>query len=102
MSLTTQSGMPPTLRKILDELGNFASRAPLLLVLDEFQDVVDVPTAEAVFRGSLQTFPHQAPMVTMGSKKHLLTKMFARPKAPFHNWGEDLEIKPIPYGEYQA
>lgn len=100
LSLTSENGKAPKLEEIVAELGHFSKNGPVLLVLDEFQDVTAVPKAEALFRGAFQTLPHRVPVVIMGSKKHLLANIFSKPKAPLHNWGEDLEIGPLPYDEY--
>lgn len=74
---------------------------PGLMVLDEFQDISSIPEAEGIMRGLLQEMRH-VPMVIMGSKKHLLSEMFAKPQAPFSDFGSDMEFQDIPYGEYHA
>jgi hypothetical protein len=100
LTITGRAGEAPRLEEIIAELGHLSKKASVLLVFDEFQDVAAVPKAEALFRGALQSIPHRVPVVVMGSKKHLLANIFSKPKAPFHNWGEDLEIGPLPYNEY--
>ena len=44
----------------------------------------------------------ETPIIVMGSKRHLLTKMFAVPEAPLFNFGVDLDFKPIEYKTYWA
>ncbi len=100
--MAMRAGEPPVVEELISELGHLSKKAPVLLVFDEFQDVAGVTKAEAVFRSALQSIPHNVPVVIMGSKKHLLANIFSKPKAPLHNWGEDLEIGPLPYNEYCA
>ncbi|OFZ74082.1 MAG: hypothetical protein A3K03_11810 [Bdellovibrionales bacterium RIFOXYD1_FULL_44_7] len=70
-----------------------------LIVFDEFQDISHVDEAEGLLRDSIQQLS-KAAIIFMGSKKHLLSTMFAKPSAPFASIGEDVEFKPIPYEEY--
>ena len=77
----------------LAEAGNFE----FLLILDEFQEVGRVERATAKLRGALQTLPGNLPVVIMGSKYHLLQKIFLEPREPFHNWGHTVEFGPIDY-----
>lgn len=72
---------------------------PTLIVIDEFQDISFVEGAQGLMRSSLQYF-NDVPIVLLGSKRHLLTKIFAVPSAPLAQFGEDLEFTPIPYNEY--
>ncbi len=65
----------------------YASNIPIFLVLDEFQDIALIDEAEALFRNGLEHIHSQIPVVISGSKQHLLNHIFARPKAPFFNWG---------------
>lgn len=77
-----------------------ASNIPILLVLDEFQDIALVDEAEALFRNGLEHIDSQIPVVILGSKQHLLNRIFARPKAPFFNWGTHVYFETINYKEY--
>jgi hypothetical protein len=77
--------------KIIDQLQNiYTSNIPILLILDEFQDIAGIKEAEALFRNSLQNLNFKIPIVILESKQHLLTKIFARPTALFFNWGTHL------------
>ncbi len=75
-------------------------KIPVLIVLDEFQDINNVPDAQAVFRSVFQEI-RDAPVLVLGSQRQLLHNMFSAPKAPLANWGIDLEIKPIDYKIYK-
>ena len=78
----------------------YASNIPMLLVLDEFQDIALVDEAEALFRNGLEHMDSQIPVVILGSKQHLLNRIFARPKAPFFNWGMHVYFEEIDYADY--
>jgi GTPase SAR1 family protein len=78
----------------------YASNIPIFLVLDEFQDIALIDEAEALFRNGLEHIDSQIPVVISGSKQHLLNHIFARPKAPFFNWGTHVYFEAINYHEY--
>ena len=71
----------------------------VLIVLDEFQEVHRIAEAEGLLRDCLQNL-HQIPVILMGSKKHMLAKIFMAPSAPFFNWGTHLEFCHIPYDAF--
>ena len=72
------------------------------LILDEFQDIAFADGAEALLREEMQKLSFDIPVIILGSKQHLLAKIFQKPKAPFFNWGKRLEIKALPIDEYSA
>jgi hypothetical protein len=85
---------------LIKEIGNYHREHCGLLVIDEFQDVHSVDEAEALFRNALQQLPADLPVIAMGSKKHILAKIFAAPKAPLAGWGRQLEISTISPEDY--
>ena len=79
-----------------------APRYPTLIVIDEFQDIAEVTDASFVLgeiRNSFQK-QDQAAIFLMGSKSHLLSRLFSQPRAPLAHFGEDLLFTPIDYAEY--
>ncbi|MEJ2168731.1 MAG: hypothetical protein P8X90_24720, partial [Desulfobacterales bacterium] len=78
----------------------FASNIPVLLVLDEFQDIAFIDEAEALFRNGLEQIDSKIPIIILGSKHHLLNQIFARPNAPFFNWGTHVYFEAIDYHIY--
>ena len=78
----------------------YASNIPILLVLDEFQDIALVDEAEALFRNGLEHIDSRIPVIILGSKQHLLNQIFARPGAPFFNWGTHVYFHEIDYHAY--
>jgi AAA+ ATPase superfamily predicted ATPase len=88
------------LQAIFETINNKISRSMnCIIVLDEFQDIAFVDQAQALFRQEIQETKN-IPIIFMGSKKHILSNIFARPNAPLAQTGEDIEFKPIPYNEY--
>ncbi|MBF0299359.1 MAG: hypothetical protein HQK51_11600 [Oligoflexia bacterium] len=71
-----------------------------LVILDEFQEIAKIKRAEAKLRNALQNLSNKIPVVILGSKQHLLSKIFDNPKAPFYSWGFTLELHPIDYEQY--
>jgi len=74
---------------------------PVLIVLDEFQDIAFVEGCDAILRKYLEScFSKKTPIVILGSKQHILSKLFSRNQAAFYNWGKSIEVQEIPYSEY--
>lgn len=97
-----QSTSEHSLKEIFDVIQKkILTKMPGLLVFDEFQDIAFVPEAEGILRNILQHFK-DIPVIFMGSKKHLLSQIFAKPQAPFADFGFDILFEDIPYAEYQA
>ena len=101
VSLGLTEGPNKGVSEIIAALGTMKQRKiPVLLVMDEFQDIHQAAEAEGILRGCLQTLPHDIPVIILGSKRHLLTTMFNSPNAAFFNWGTHIEFGDIPYDEY--
>jgi hypothetical protein len=99
-SLQIQHMKPNTsIEEIFNALQRLAKTYRVAVVLDEFQDIAEVPEAQAVFRKIFQEL-RGVPIILMGSKQHLLSQLFAPPQAPLANFGMDLEIPPIEYDTY--
>jgi len=80
-------------------ISEISKKIPVLIVIDEFQDIVSVDEAQALFRSVFQEMDDM-PVILMGSKRHLLGDIFSLTDAPLYSWGIDIEILPIPYNEY--
>jgi hypothetical protein len=90
-----------TIHSIFRHIGRIVEEIPALIVLDEFQDVARIDEAPAHFRSCFESIA-AAPIIVLGSKRHLLASLFAHPEAVLNGWGTDLEIPPIPYEEFHA
>lgn len=76
-----------------------AAKVPVLVVLDEFQDIAKVDGAQSLFRQAFEDLG-DVPVIVMGSQRHILSDIFSRPDAPLAFWGNDLRFQPIAYDEY--
>lgn len=94
------SAKPITFLTILSVIRQeIAPRVPTLIVFDEFQDIAFVPEAQGLMRQALQEF-RNIPIILMGSKRHILSRIFSLPNAPLASFGEDIEFHYIAYEEY--
>ncbi len=101
IELSTSEGKLPHFKDIFQKINEIhLNDIPALIVMDEFQDIAGIDEAEGLLRDSLQRLAATIPVIILGSKKHLLSKVFSVPKAPLYNWGESVEIAPIEYREY--
>lgn len=90
----------PSITDVFAEIKNVAAKNRVLLFIDEFQDCSLVKGAEGELRTALEALPANTAIILSGSKKHMLAKIFAHPRAPLAGFGEDVELKPIDYDEY--
>lgn len=88
-----------SLEDVLENVLIMAKQFKTLIVFDEFQDIGQVPRAQAILRQFLQELS-QTPVIMLGSKKHLLRELFTKPMAPLADMAKDIEFKEIPYEEY--
>lgn len=100
-SLGLEAGSQPlALEKLVGKIGEYHKQRKALLIMDEFQDIAGVEEAEARFRNSLQNLPGDLGVIAMGSKKHILARIFAEHRAPLANWGRQIEISRISAADY--
>lgn len=101
LSLEVETGSTaPSFLKIFETLQKkIAQELPVLVVFDEFQDIVFVPEAQGLMRQAFQILK-DIPIILMGSKQHILSNIFAQPNAPLAGFGQDIEFLPIVYEEY--
>lgn len=89
-----------SLQQIFQMLQEIHKKHPVILAFDEFQDIHYVKQAEALFRSELQLLHSRLGVIFLGSKKHMLAKIFGDPKAPLAGVGVDYDIAPIDFEEY--
>lgn len=85
--------------EIFNTILSIAKERETVIVLDEFQDIAFVKEAQGLFRRIFQEI-RDIPLVVLGSKRHILANILAKPDAPLSMFGEDIEFGPIPYVEY--
>jgi AAA+ ATPase superfamily predicted ATPase len=88
-----------TIEEYFAALFRMSKQHPVLLVLDEFQDIKFVPQAEGILRSNLQRLT-KIPILISGSKRQLLTEMFASAHAPFFSFGDEISLPPIPVSDW--
>lgn len=90
------------LRELLRVPERMAGRSPsgrLLLVLDEFGELGNVPgEPDAPMRAAFQDSPNVS-FVFLGSKRSLMDALFSDRRRPFYNFGRRMELGRIAYGE---
>lgn len=93
-----------TLERLLElpgELGAARNRS-VALVLDEFQEVVDIdPGLPKLMRAVFQTQP-EVSHVYLGSKRHVMERIFNDENEPFWRSAKSVELGPIPPEAFAA
>jgi uncharacterized protein len=86
-----------TLERLLRMLGETAAsrRRPVVLILDEFQEIVDLdPDLTKLLRSVFQEQPEVA-HIYLGSKRHLMERIFSDHNEPFWRSAKRVELGPI-------
>lgn len=88
------------LRNILEFLNS--QPEPIIIALDEFQQVADYPeNAEAVIRSYIQNL-HNLRFIFSGSRQSLMAEMFLSPKRPLFSQTQQLSIDKIDADKYST
>jgi hypothetical protein len=74
----------------------------MLLAFDEFQDISDLDgvTIEKLMRSKFQ-YHKNVTYLFMGSKRHMLMRMFNDRSRPFYKFSKPMELGPIPRPEFK-
>jgi AAA+ ATPase superfamily predicted ATPase len=91
------------LMRLLEMPQRMATRSPsqqrLLMVLDEFGEVFNVPgEPDALMRTAFQASPNVS-FIFMGSKRSLMDALFNDERRPFYSFGRRMELGRLPYEE---
>ena len=93
-----------TIERLLElpaELGSARGRHTAL-VMDEFQEVVEIdPGLPKLLRAVFQRQPEVA-HVYLGSKRHVMERIFRDDKQPFWRSAKSIELGPIGVGDFSA
>jgi hypothetical protein len=92
-------GRQVALAGVFDMIQALQKKQRILLVLDEFQDIVQVPALEGELRNHLQQLKKN-PVILSGSRRHVLTELLSQERRPFYGFGEDVEFGPISLDEW--
>jgi hypothetical protein len=94
-----------TVERLLELPGQLAGerKRPVTLILDEFQEVVDIdPTLPRLMRSVFQEQPEVAHLY-LGSKRHMMQRIFNDENEPFWRSAKQMELGTIPeepFGDY--
>lgn len=88
ISLDTRiANEPSSLNAVLDAILGHTAKRKVCVVLDEFQDILDIEDGErilAVMRGRIQLDSNTS-YIFLGSVRNRMTEMFWRPSSPFYH-----------------
>jgi uncharacterized protein len=91
-----------TLARVLElpaRLGAERNRQ-VVLIFDEFQEIVSLdPHLPALMRSVFQEQPHVG-HIYLGSKRHMMQRIFSDQNEPFWRSAKHMELGPIPVGEF--
>jgi AAA+ ATPase superfamily predicted ATPase len=86
-----------SLLEMPERLASGASGNRVLLILDEFGEILNVPgEPDTIIRSVFQDSPNVS-FLFMGSKRSLMDGLFSDRKRPFYNFGRRMELGKLPY-----
>jgi len=90
--------MAATLERLLELPGQLAGerKRPVTLILDEFQEIVDIdPTLPRLMRSVFQEQPEVSHLY-LGSRRHMMQRIFNNENEPFWRSAKQMELGMIP------
>lgn len=100
----TTEDVDETLERLFRMLGETQAsrRRQVVLILDEFQDVIEIdPALTRLMRSVFQEQPEVA-HIYLGSKRHLMERIFSDENEPFWRSAKRVELGPIPPEEFKS
>ena len=97
-----KSDIDETIERLLELLGELAAerKRPVVMVFDEFQEIVSLDSKfPNLMRAVFQTQP-EVSHVYLGSKRHILERIFNDKNEPFWRSAKQLEIGMIPPAKF--
>jgi uncharacterized protein len=97
-----RSDIDETIERLLELLGELAAerKRPVVMVFDEFQEIVSLDVKfPNLMRAVFQTQP-EVSHVYLGSKRHILERIFNDKNEPFWRSAKQLEIGMIPAAKF--
>jgi hypothetical protein len=87
------------LLRVPQRMSSRSSSGRVLLILDEFGEVLNIPgEPDPLMRSAFQDSPDVS-FLFMGSKRSLMDGLFSDRKRPFYNFGRRIELGRLPYEE---
>jgi uncharacterized protein len=99
----TAEDVDDTLERLFRMLGETAASRdrPVVLILDEFQEIVEIdPGLTKLMRSVFQEQPEVA-HIYLGSKRHLMERIFSDQNEPFWRSAKRVELGPISADEFR-
>ncbi len=88
---------PDSIDGILDLMGDLHKRRSIVVVFDEFQDILGTPDARemlALLRSKIQ-FHRTLPYLFAGSVRNQMADIFTNPESPFFKSAASLDVGPL-------
>lgn len=94
---------PDSLNSILDLIANIGKHKPLIVMFDEFQDILNLTTAKevlAISRSKIQ-FHNKIPYIFAGSIRNQMLDIFTNPNSPFFKSAIPIEVGTIDCNQFK-
>ena len=105
MSIDSRAADPAeSIDAVFDMIADHSQSMRLCVILDEFQDVLDIEDAEtlvAQMRGRIQLMDGPC-FLFLGSVRNRMYDLFTRPDSPFFKSALLFEVGPMPDGDFSA
>jgi hypothetical protein len=91
-----------SIQEVLDLIESLAQKRKLVVVFDEFQDVLNIKDggeAIALLRSKIQ-FQSNIPYVFVGSIRHKMDEIFISPSSPFFKSAIPITVNSLPFDEF--
>lgn len=100
---TVTSLRPDSINSILDLIANIGKHKALIVMFDEFQDILNLTTAKeilAILRSKIQ-FHNKIPYVFAGSMRNQMHDIFTNPDSPFFKSAIPIEVGTIEHNQFK-
>lgn len=90
--------------EVLDLIESIHQQKPLIVVLDEFQDILNIDDANealGLIRSKVQ-FQADVPYIFVGSIRHKMDHIFSDHNSPFFKSALPIYVDPLPYDEFSV
>ncbi len=95
---------PSSVNTLLDAVAHHAQKRKVCVVMDEFQDVLDLPDGDQVLALMRSRIQHLADtcFVFLGSARNAMLSIFLSPKSPFYKSAVVFGVDEIPDDDFYA
>lgn len=91
-----------SIQELLDLIESISKKKRFLVVLDEFQDILNIKDADetiALLRSKIQ-FHNNIPYIFVGSIRHRMDEIFTSPNSAFFKSAIPITVDSLPYEEF--